>query len=216
MDLSPLFSFNRKIALRLTDCLAGTCLRPNHVTTLALCSGLVAGYCMSLGTPLSIFWGTFFMHGFIILDNCDGELARRKNLQSRFGMGYDFAADLTVDFALWTGLGFGAWHRGFGPYSLWVSFLASAGSVVNFLRVIRERKGSSSWGEEHPSETQNPFSKLLHTLSRDGDPSLIMWGLAATGDPRVYLVLGCFYIHVLWVYGFFASVSARPTISSKS
>jgi hypothetical protein len=43
-----------------------------------------------------------------------------------------------------------------------------------------------------------------------------MWGLAATGDPRVYLVLGCFYIHVLWVYGFFASVSARPTISSKS
>ncbi|MBI3316345.1 MAG: CDP-alcohol phosphatidyltransferase family protein [Candidatus Omnitrophica bacterium] len=216
MDASSLFSFNRRISSVLTGYFVKTPLRPNHVTTLALISGFIAAYFMSYGTRPAMLLGAFFMHAAIVFDDCDGELARRKDLRSRFGMWYDFTADLAVDLALWTGLALGAVNRGATPGVFAVAWLAGAGSLINFLRVIRQRKGLNSWADEKPFQSSNFVSKWLDVLSRDGDPSLLLWVLAAVGDPWLCLALGCFYIHLLWIYSLLASVSARATISSKN
>src|SRR3989338_1949827 len=92
-------SLNRKLALKAVPFLARTPFTPNQLTSLSLLLGIVAAYFFSLGSRISLLEGAFFLQLSFIADNCDGGVARLKNLSSEFGMWYDFVADLFVDFA---------------------------------------------------------------------------------------------------------------------
>ncbi len=201
-----LFSFNRKISKKFAPFFLKTPLRPNDITSLALLSGFIAAYFMSKGSRGNLLWGAFFLQMSFILDNCDGTVARLKSMQSAFGMWYDLVADVLVDFALWTGFAIGALSVADAP--AWVipaACAAWAGSFINFLRVIQDRFRGNT-GKETP-KTSNPFWSAVHVLSRDGDPSLLIWILAAFAGPATFLLLGAFYINFIWmtetIRGFF-------------
>lgn len=201
-----LFGFNRKISLKIAPLFLKTPLRPNDITSLALLSGFIAAYFMSKGSRGDLLLGAFFLQMSFILDNCDGAVARLKSMQSAFGTWYDLVADVLVDFALWTGFAIGALSM--AKATAWVipvACAAWAGSFINFLRVIRDRSGGST-GKEAPS-TSNPFWSAVHVLSRDGDPSFLIWILAAFASPSAFLFLGAFYINFIWmtetIRGFF-------------
>ena len=193
-NLSYLFNFNRKIADVLSPFLALTPLTPNHITTLAMACGIGAGTCMSLGSRKGMLFGALLLQTAFILDNCDGAVARIKSMQSEFGRWYDYSADLVVDFAFWAGLTIGAFRTGSGPWVWWVGAAAVAGSVANFVRVIRfraRRKSGTLLGSRLPA--------FVDALSDDGDPSLLVWLVALFGQPAYLLVLGAAYIHLLWI-----------------
>ncbi len=211
-NLDFLFSFNRKIASGLVPFMVRTPLRPNDITSLSLLCGFIAAYFMARGSRVGLLTGAFFLQVSFILDNCDGAVARLKSMQSDFGKWYDLTADLLVDFSLWVGLAIAA-MSGLKPGCGWVLVAATAafvGSFINFLRVIRDRSKGHT-GKETP-DTSNPFWSALHVLSRDGDPSLLVWIMAAFAQPWQFLMLGACYINFIWmmemVRGFFRKPEA--------
>ena len=84
-----------------------TALRPNHITTLRLLSGLLAAYWFSSG---EYFWTCLGGAMFVVstmLDRADGELARLGRLSSKWGHWYDLSCDMVVNVVIFTGIGFG-------------------------------------------------------------------------------------------------------------
>ena len=194
-----LFTFNRKIADKIfVPFLLKTPLRPNHVTALSLVSGLTAGFAMSGGSRSGLLWGTFFLQLSFILDDCDGTIARLKNLRSDSGMWFDLIADIWVDMAVWAGLAWGAVSQGESVRVAWWLFAAAAaGSLIHFGHVIQDRlKGKT--GKE-TSGDPSPFLAAVHVLGHDGDPSALFWMTALFLQPAQILFLGAVYIHFLWI-----------------
>lgn len=193
------FQWNRKISSRLTPVLARSPITPNQITTLSLVAGFAAAYFLSYGNRPGMLAGAFFLQSAFILDNCDGGVARLKSMQSQLGMWYDLTADVFVDFAVWTGLAFGMRAAGSGRAGFWLAAGACAGSLINYGRVaIGRLKGSS--GKETPPAAEKFYSKILHVLSHDGDPSLLVWLLAAIGNPFYLLAAGACYINLIWIF----------------
>ena len=197
-----LFTFNRKIAdAFFVPFFMKTPLRPNHITALSLMSGVLAGWVVSGGSRSDFLVGAFFLQLSFILDNCDGSVARLKNMRSVSGMWLDFTADLIVDFAFWVGLAAAAISRGemvFHVASLFAA--AGAGSLINFWRVSQRRLKEKTGKKE--SSTKHPFLSAAHALGNDGDPSILVWAFALFFQPIQLLFFGAVYVHFLWVSGF--------------
>lgn len=176
-----------------------TPLRPNHITILSLLAGLAACAFVSRGDRPNLLTGAFLLQLSFILDNCDGSLARLKSMQSKFGMWLDLVADLLVDFALWTALAVAAIFYEKVTSSLILLALtgALAGTLIHFLRVVRQRL-RGQMGKETP-QNRNIFLSAIHRLGHDGDPTFFVWILAALATPAQFLFAGLFYIHTIWI-----------------
>ena len=178
-------------------------------------AGLWAGYFFSTGRRTGILLGAVFLQISFILDNCDGDVARAKQMQSRFGMWYDFTADLIVDFALWTGLGLGAVSLGVpGAAVRWWWFAAMAGSSINFTRVTGERlaaiRSQKSASDKTPPPAGGPvWETVLYVLGQDGDPTIFIYLFAVLGSPWLFLILGAVYVNALWILSWKRAVPAR-------
>lgn len=201
--LNPLFGFNRKIALRLTPFFLKTPLRPNHVTTLSLVAGVLAGYLFSYGRHDFFIYGAAFLQLSYILDNCDGEVARAKGMISELGMWYDYVSDLLVEMALWVGLAVGTIRQGFDSKFAYILLgLAITGSVLNFGRVVVERAGKKRKPVPEP-QNAGPLVSATNLLRDDGDPTIFIWLFAILGYPGYMLFFGTIYIHFLWALSLF-------------
>jgi archaetidylinositol phosphate synthase len=87
--------------------LIGTAVRPNHLTTLRLLTGLAACVGLALGTRAGMWWGGGLWLVSAFLDRADGELARIGNMMSPGGHRYDYLADVSVNTAFFVAIGFG-------------------------------------------------------------------------------------------------------------
>ena len=99
---------NRPISSRITRLLVRFPIRPTAFTASIFVLPLVAGVFFLHGSYLSILFGAAIFQVFSILDGCDGEIARAKNLESKFGERLDnlcdFLGSLIYVLALGTGL----------------------------------------------------------------------------------------------------------------
>lgn len=198
MAASDLFSFNRTISGRLSAMLVRTPLKPNHITALSVLSGAAGAYCATFGTRRGLLAAALFLHLRFILDNCDGALARAKGLSSTFGMWFDLTGDIMVDILFWWGLACGAHLHIRGELPWVLAGAATAGSLIHFGFVLRERLGSLTDAAGAPGK-RNTMLEVLYALNHDGDPSLLVWLFAFVGDPLLLLVMGGLYMHALWL-----------------
>src|SRR5437773_750635 len=92
----------RRISLAVTRRLVGTRVAPNIMTMVSLCIGLSGAPFLLSGEPALQLAGAalFLLHS--ILDGCDGELARLKFHESRFGAALDFWGDNAVHVAVFS------------------------------------------------------------------------------------------------------------------
>jgi len=99
---------NRPISSRITRLLVRFPIRPTAFTASIFVLPLVAGMFFLHGSYLSILMGAAIFQVFSILDGCDGEIARAKNLESKFGERLDnlcdFLGSLIYVLTLGTGL----------------------------------------------------------------------------------------------------------------
>jgi phosphatidylglycerophosphate synthase len=99
---------NRPISSRITSLLVKFPIHPTAFTASIFVLPLVAGIFFLRGDYLSILMGAAIFQVFSILDGCDGEMARAKNLESKFGERLDnicdFLGSLIYVVALGTGL----------------------------------------------------------------------------------------------------------------
>jgi phosphatidylglycerophosphate synthase len=107
------FFFMRPISRQLVRAMLRTGLRPNQVSLFSIAVGVVASVVVALGgrwatsvLPLAI------LEASMILDCCDGDIARLKFSFSRAGEWLDSMGDEIVQITLVAAIGLGLWHDG--------------------------------------------------------------------------------------------------------
>ena len=117
-------SWMHLLARQLVRPLLGTSVRPNHLTTLRLASGLIACVCFSLGTGSGMGWGGAIWLISALLDRADGELARIGDMRSESGHRYDYYSDVLVNTAFFAAIGVGLRNSWLGDWSILLGLLA--------------------------------------------------------------------------------------------
>lgn len=184
--------FERVVSLAITRRLVSTAMTPNQMTMVSVGIGL-------LGAPffLSSEWGyqligalLFLAHS--ILDGCDGELARLRFQESRWGGILDFWGDNAVHVAVFACMGIG-WSLSLGEtWPLWLGGLAVAGTIGSAGFVYwHTMRGKGSTGPLFTSVVKSPaspLSRLMDSLARRDFIYLVVV-LSAFGKASWFLAL---------------------------
>jgi phosphatidylglycerophosphate synthase len=101
---------NRPISSRITRLLVKFPIHPTAFTASIFVLPLVAGVFLLRGDYFSVLLGAALFQIFSILDGCDGEIARAKNLESKFGERLDNICDSLGSLIYVVALGTGLHH----------------------------------------------------------------------------------------------------------
>jgi len=101
---------NRPISRRITRFLLKFPIHPNWWTISIFVLPLIACVFLVRGDYVSIVIGAAIFQAFSILDGCDGEIARAKNLESKFGERLDNFCDFLASLLYVLALGLGLHH----------------------------------------------------------------------------------------------------------
>jgi phosphatidylglycerophosphate synthase len=175
--------FERRISLALTRRLCRTRITPNTMTLVSVGIGLAGAPFFLAAAPARQFIGAllFLIHS--ILDGCDGELARLKFLESRFGAALDVCGDNFVHTAVFLCMAIG-WSLDSGSWGpLYLGGIAVA-STLSVAAIVHRRGMRASTGDRPPSA----LSRLADAAVYRDFIYLILL-LAAAGKARWFLVL---------------------------
>ncbi|MBI3114037.1 MAG: CDP-alcohol phosphatidyltransferase family protein, partial [Rhodospirillales bacterium] len=145
---NPLFPVVRHLSKYVTPMLVALPVTANQVTTASLLAGLAACWSAAQGTHGWAVVSGVLMVVCYVLDNCDGEVARRKNQCSTFGMHYDTFVDWAVHAAFFVTLGIGAERLFSSKIWFYMGLIAAAGATVNYVLGLvldaRERQAAAA------------------------------------------------------------------------
>lgn len=183
--------FERKISLAVSRLLAATSVTPNAMTLFSIAIGLVGAMFFLQPTARSETIGAllFLLHS--ILDGCDGELARLRFQESRWGGLLDFWGDNVVHAAVFSAMAVGWARQESHPWPLLLGVAAVAGTVASALFVYLRTMSVSKEGPLYTSvatEGETRISRMADALSRRDFIYLVLI-LSAFGKARWFLVL---------------------------
>lgn len=185
--------FNRKCSKWITRALLQTPLTPNGVTVLAALVGVLSGAVFALGGYAAGIAGALLFQLSAILDCCDGEVARLKFLESPFGEQLDVALDNVVHVGLYAGMGWAAYHAGWGLVAVVLGGLAIVGNVAAFVvvqRVFRVR-------EQLEALPRRRVDTILNRLA-SRDFSVLILALSLLGHVEWFLALAAVGSNIFW------------------
>ena len=122
---------NRPISLRISKILLKTGITPNQISVMSFMIGLAGASLFFFGEYFYLVLGGILVHIHSIVDGCDGEVARLKLRQTKYGGWLDSVLDRYVDAAIILGLVYGYWSIN-GDITIWIiGFFALIGSFLN-------------------------------------------------------------------------------------
>lgn len=174
----------------------------NMVTAASMVAGLAAAWAFAgVGRGPAILGALLFLLAYV-LDNCDGEVARRKGQTSDFGRRFDSFVDWIIHFAFFLALGWGAWQG--GRHVIWFGFgvLAALGGTINYgIDVWRDsrdaRLGVANLVTDGPDETARDRAVYLSRLLRN-DFCFVVFALSPFDVVWVLLPLSAVGAQVYW------------------
>lgn len=202
------FRLNRLLSEPLTKILLALPVRPNHVTCLSLACGVMAGVLFASGRFAESLAGALLYQAACVLDNCDGEIARVKNMGSAFGAWFDIGADFVTDLCLFGGLGLGMMRFTDDAGVRVFTALCLFGALMHFSLVVLEKTrgfGPAQYGSPNPGR-RGALSVFFDAL-REGDASWVVVLLALIGKAHTLIWFGAVYMQVLWIGALAANFS---------
>ena len=208
-----LFPLVRHLSFRLTPVLLNTSLTPNMVTTISMLLGIFGALCFMSSNYIAGIGGGVLLTACYTFDNCDGEIARIKNMSSEFGAKLDDMADWIVDASFFAALGYGTSLAFNQAFWLWLGCAAAAGAFIDYIIDVihharEEKKEDSKSREEQASEPKKPQDTLdwiiyiFHKLSR-ADFCLIVLILAMFNVTWILLPFAAIGAQVYWITDLF-------------
>src|SRR5215813_11808196 len=202
----------RPISLRIARRLASTAITPNQITLLSVGIGLSGALfflcsqwvCQTVGALL------FLAHS--ILDGCDGELARLKFQETRFGGIIDYWGDNVVHIAVFGCMAIG-WTLSVG--ALWPLLLGVAAALGNlgsawlvYWRVIRPKKDDGPLFTSVVTAPGQSLARMLDAASRRDFIYLVVI-LALFGKSNWFLVLAAVGAPIFFLLLLFLALRER-------
>src|SRR5215467_8616767 len=196
--------FDRRISLQISRRLAATAVRPTQISVLSTAIGVC-------GAPffLSAHWSwqtvgalLFLLHS--IVDGCDGELARLRFEESRYGGILDFWGDNIVHVAIFAGIAVGWALAAAAAWPLWLGAAAIIGTLgsagLDYWRQMHGKDGSGPLFTSVSTAPDDRLTRMLDAASRRDFiylvPVIALFGksnwfllLAAVGAPVFFLLL---------------------------
>ncbi len=161
--------FDRSISLAVSRRLANTSVTPNQMTYVAVLIGLVgAPFFLSARPSVQVVGGILFLlHS--IVDGCDGELARLKFQESRWGGVLDFWGDNIVHIAVFAAMGIGLARQTGREWPAWCGIISVLATVASAYTVYRRTMVGPKEGPLYTSvstHSDTALSRLTDAVSR--------------------------------------------------
>lgn len=173
-------SINRKISAPMVRLLTATTLTPNQITFWGLVSGIISAAFFSMGGYLNCLLGAALFQLSYTLDNCDGELARLKNMKTNFGRYFDVTSDFVVYTALFSGITIGL-YKTFPQDRMLILFgmLSLIGVLSSFFVCSDNSMGNKAV---------------------TGDFSFILFGFSIFSAMRLFLIVTSIGANIFWLF----------------
>lgn len=141
-------NFDRHVSIWMTRRLVPFPVTPNQVTIIATLLGVIGGGFLLLGTYGAQLLGSVLLVLSVIIDGCDGEVARLKYLESDFGRRLDFFLDNVVNTMGIFACSAGHYLQGGPVFYLYASYINAGAALASVLPVywlfFRENKEAYS------------------------------------------------------------------------
>lgn len=197
--------FERRISLAISRRLASTRVTPNTMTAVSLGVGLLGAPFFLSSSPAVQLAGALLLLAHSILDGCDGELARLKFQESRWGGLIDFWGDNVVHIAVFACMAVGWSLAMHSPWPLLLGTLAVAGTAGSawfvYWHTMRDKRSAGPLFTSTVRFPGSGLSRLLDALAnRDFIYGVIL--LSAFGKAAWFLIpaaLGApIFLLLLW------------------
>ena len=122
---------NRPISIKISELLLKTNITPNQISLISFIVALFGALFFYIGDYFSLVIGGILVHLSSIIDGCDGEIARLKLVESKYGGWFDAVLDRYADAIIILGMVHGHWilHN---DIIIWtIGFMALTGSFLN-------------------------------------------------------------------------------------
>lgn len=216
-----LFPLVRHMSYRLTPILLNTSLTPNQVTAISMAFGLLCAVCFLFGNQVMGIIGALLLTASYTFDNCDGEIARIKNMSSAIGAKFDDMSDWIVDASFFAALGYGTTQATGQAFWAWLGYAAAAGAFIDyvvdlFYHAKNDKDEEAKSREEVATEPKQPEDMLdwviyiFHKLSR-ADFCLIVLGLTLFNFTWVLLPFAAVGAQVYWITDLFEKARGYHT-----
>jgi phosphatidylglycerophosphate synthase len=172
----------RRVSRQLTRIFVQTSMTPNQITGLSLVLGLSAACLFYIGNyTASIIGASIFLLSAWV-DCTDGEVARLKFQESKFGSNLDIFSDNIVHFAVFYSIGMGLYFStGNSIYKI-LGILAVLGSGVSFALMYSKVVKGKSIASEGKKETVNSSGIDLTAQMANRDFIYLVFILAIAGQ----------------------------------
>jgi phosphatidylglycerophosphate synthase len=208
----------RPISLQISRRLASTAVTPNQITIASAAIGLLGAPFFLSGSWLWQTVGALLLLTHSIVDGCDGELARLKFQESRWGGVLDFWGDNVVHIVTFACMGAG-WSLSVA--ALWPLLLGAAAALGNlgsaafvYWRLMRIKDDSGPLFTSVSTTRDNRLARLLDAGSRRDFIYLVLI-LALFGKSNWFLLLAALGAPIYFILLVFLAVrERRPNIST--
>ena len=123
----------RKISGFISGFLSRTPVTPNQVTIISLILGIISGVLFSLGEYTYTITAGLLYFLSTVFDQCDGEVARLKQMETEFGRKLDIIVDAIVNAVIVIGIMIAVYVRMGSNLIIIAGFLAMTGITISLL-----------------------------------------------------------------------------------
>jgi phosphatidylglycerophosphate synthase len=203
----------RPISLQISRRLAGTAITPNQMSLISIAVGICGGPFFLSARPLLQTIGALLFLAHSILDGCDGELARLKFQQSRWGGVLDFWGDNVVHTVIFGCMAIGWSLSAAAIWPLWLGVAAVLGTLGSagfvYWRLMRFKDGGDTLFTSVSDAPEHPLTRLLDSASRRDFIYLVIL-LALFGRSSWFLALAGIGAPIYFFLVLFAARASTP------
>jgi phosphatidylglycerophosphate synthase len=180
----------RKVSGFITGFLVRTSVTPNQVTMISLILGIIAAVFFSFGGHTNTITAGLIFFLCIVFDQCDGEVARTKQMESEFGRAFDIIVDSIVNAVIVAGITFALYKTSGSRFHIIIGLLAIIGISISILL-------TTYFGKENKTDTGT--REMLDKLNNKDFFYIIMLASVIFNQMIWFLLIMAVGTNIYWI-----------------
>lgn len=180
----------RKISGFISGFLSRTPVTPNQVTIISLILGIISGVLFSLGEYTYTITAGLLYFLSTVFDQCDGEVARLKQMETEFGRKLDIIVDAIANAVIVIGITFALYKTGGSGFIIITGILAITGISMSILL-------ATYFGHENKKNTAT--QEMLDKLNNKDFFYIIMLASVVFNQMIWFLLIMAIGTNIYWI-----------------